>query len=493
MEDPDMIQTNITWKASPRFQMLTEDQIERIKKAAFEIMAGIGFKVLHPDVRDMLKSAGAVVTGERVKVPSFIVQGCLDSAPKGWYLFDRQGRRTMDVSGRNSYYGTATASPNTKDALTGEYHQTRVEDLVRAATIADTLENIDWVMPMGSAQDVPAVAADLHEFHATVTHTSKPIVFLAYSPRGTELIYDMAAQVAGGEENLREKPFLVLYPEPISPLIMPREPADRILIAADRGMPQMMGPAIQPGATGPVTMAGAVAQGLAESLFCVVIAQLRRPGCPVGLGCNFGILDMAQALMSVGSPEMSLCLAAQSEVAQSVGLPTWGLAGATDAKCLDGQAGAEAAYHIMAQGLAGLNLIHDVGYMDMSMACAVEQLVMSNDIIGMTKRFLSGFEVSEEHLALDVIANVGPGGHFLQQKHTMTHFKSQLWRSKIFTRQPYETWKQAGSKTVEHRVREEIRKILDTHEPQSLPEKVLSELDRMKEQGQKELIQLSGK
>jgi trimethylamine--corrinoid protein Co-methyltransferase len=147
----------------------------------------------------------------------------------------------------------------------------------------------------------------------------------------------------------------------------------------------------------------------------------------------------------------------------------------------------------MAQGLAGLNLIHDVGYMDMSMACAVEQLVMSNDIIGMTKRFLSGFEVSEEHLALDVIANVGPGGHFLQQKHTMTHFKSQLWRSKIFTRQPYETWKQAGSKTVEHRVREEIRKILDTHEPQSLPEKVLSELDRMKEQGQKELIQLSGK
>ena len=101
-----MIQTNITWKASPRFQMLTEDQIERIKKAAFEIMAGIGFKVLHPDVRDMLKSAGAVVTGERVKVPSFIVQGCLDSAPKGWYLFDRQGRRAWMCPG-----GTVITAP----------------------------------------------------------------------------------------------------------------------------------------------------------------------------------------------------------------------------------------------------------------------------------------------------------------------------------------------------------------------------------------------
>jgi trimethylamine---corrinoid protein Co-methyltransferase len=483
-----MIQTNMTWKATPRFSMLTEDQIERVKRTAFEVLGKVGFKVLHKGVREMLKSAGAIVEEESVKIPEFIVQGCLDTAPKGWYLYDRQGNRAMDVSGRNSFYGTSTASPNTKDALTGEYHETRVEDLARAAKIADRLDNIDWVMPMGSAQDVPAIAAELHEFYATVTNTTKPIVFLAYSPRGTELIYDMAAEVAGGVDKLREKPFLVLYPEPISPLVMPEYSAERILIAADRCMPQMMGPAIQPGATGPVTMAGAVAQGVAESLFCVVLAQLRRPGCPVGLGCNFGILDMAQGLMSVGSPEMSLALAAQGEVAQSLGLPTWGLAGATDSKCLDAQAGAEAAYHIMAQGMAGLNLIHDVGYMDMSMACSVEQLVMSNDIIGMTKRFLSGFEVSDEHLALDVISKVGPGGHYLDQPHTMKHFKSQLWRSKVFTRQPYERWKETGSKTVEDRVREEIKDILGTHQAESLSDSVISELDRIKSGGEKELI-----
>lgn len=482
-----MIQTNVTWKASPQFRMLTEDQIERVKRTAFEVMGKTGFKVLHEGVRKMLKSAGAIVEGESVKVPEFIVQGCLNTAPKGWYLYDRKGNRSLDVSGRNSFYGTSTASPNTKDALTGEYHQTRVEDLARAAKVADTLDNIDWVMPMGSAQDVPAMAAELHEFHATVTNTTKPIVFLAYSPRGTELIYDMAAEIAGGADKLREKPFLVLYPEPISPLVMPEESAQRILIAADRCMPQMMGPAIQPGATGPVTMAGAVAQGVAESLFCVVIAQLRRPGCPVGLGCNFGILDMAQALMSVGSPEMSLALAAQAEVAQSFRLPTWGLAGATDSKCLDGQAGAEAAFHIMAQGMAGLNLIHDVGYVDMSMACSVEQLVMSNDIIGMTKRFLSGFEVSDEHLAFDVINEVGPGGHYLSQPHTMKHFKSELWRPKVFTRQPFEKWKEAGSKTVEDRVREEIKRILGKDQTESLPDSVISELDRIKIAGEKEL------
>jgi trimethylamine--corrinoid protein Co-methyltransferase len=224
-------------------------------------------------------------------------------------------------------------------------------------------------------------------------------------------------------------------------------------------------------------------------MFCVVIAQLRRPGCPVGLGCNFGILDMSQAIMSVGAPEMSLALAAQAEVAQSVGLPTWGLAGATDAKGLDAQAGAEAAYHVLSQGLAGLNLIHDVGYMDMSMACAVEQMVMSNDVIGMAKRLLRGLEVSDEHLALDVIGEVGPGGHYLQQRHTMNHFRNELWQPKVFTRQPMETWTAGGAKNVEARVREEIRRILDTHRPKPLPEGVADALDRIKIEGEKELTE----
>lgn len=482
-----MIQTNTTYQATPRFRMLTDDQIEKITYTAYRVLEKVGLKVLHPGARKMLESAGAVVKDESVKVPEFIVRECLAKAPKGWDIYDRNGKRAMVVAGRNSYYGTSTASPNTKDALTGEYHETRVEDVARAARVANALENIDWVMPMGSVQDVPAKAAELHEFFATVTNTVKPIVFLAYSPRGTELIFEMAAEVAGGEDALRDKPFIVLYPEPISPLVMPEDVAERILIGADKFLPQMMGPAIQPGGTGPVTMAGAVAQGIAESMFCVVLAQLRRPGCPVGLGCSYGILDMTQALMSIGAPEMSLALAAHAEVAQSLGLPTWGLAGATDSKSLDAQAGAEAAYHILAQGMAGLNLIHDVGYMDMSMACAVEQLVMGNDVVGMAKRFLRGMEVSEEQLALDVIAEVGPGGHFLQQRHTMQHFRNELWRTDIFTRQAIETWKSAGAKDVETRVREKIVTLLETHHAPALPENIVSTLERIKTEGEEEL------
>jgi trimethylamine---corrinoid protein Co-methyltransferase len=483
-----MIQTNVTMKSFPRFRLLSDDQVEALIQAALEILEKVGVKLLHAEARQLLESAGARVDGEGVKVPEFMVRQCLATAPKGWTLYDRNGNRALEVEGRNSFYGTSTASPNTKDALTGEYHETRVEDLARAARVADALDNIDWVMPMGSAQDVPSIAADLHEFVATVTNTTKPIVFLAYTAQGMAHIFDMAAEIAGGRDQLREKPFLVSYPEPITPLVVPEEVASRIFLAADRFLPQMMGPAVQLGATGPVTIPAAVAQGTAESMMCLVLAQIRNPGCPVGLGCNFAAFDMAKGLMSVGSPEMSLALAAQAEVAQSLGLPTWGLAGATDAKVLDAQAGAEAAFHILAQGLSGLNLIHDVGYMDMSMACGVEQLVLGDEIIGMAKRFLRGVGFSPGQIARGLLEKVGPGGEFLSQEHTMDNFKNELWRTSIFTRNPINVWRDRGEKDTEQRVREKIRHIINTHHPDPLPGSVLEALERIKTEGEKKLM-----
>jgi trimethylamine---corrinoid protein Co-methyltransferase len=482
-----MIQTNVTIDSRPSFKLMTDDQVLELRKAAFEILEKVGMKILHAEARHMLKSAGALVHGEIVKVPEFIVRQCLETAPRGWVLYDRNGNRALEVEGRKSYYGTSTASPNTKDALTGEYHKTRVEDLALAARVADALDNIDWVMPMGSAQDVPACAAELHEFVATASNTTKPIVFLSYSARGMEFIFDMAEEIAGGKDQLREKPFLVSYPEPITPLVMPDHVASRIFVAADRFLPQMMGPSIQLGATGPVTIPAAVAHGTAESMMGVVLAQLKNPGCPVGLGCNFAAFDMGKGLMSIAGPEMSLALAAQAEVAQSFGLPTWGLAGATDSKVLDAQAGAEAAFHIMAQGLAGLNLIHDVGYMDGSMACGVEQLVLGDEIIGMAKRFMRGMEFSSHQIARDLLARVGPGGEFLSQSHTLENFKNELWRPSIFTREPITEWRKEGEKDTLARVREKIRYILKTHKPQSLPDAVIENLERIKTEGQKAL------
>ncbi len=483
-----MIQTNSTEKRSVSFRVLSDDQVAEIKRAAFEVMSKVGFSVLHEGARKMLKQAGALVNGENVKVPEHVVTECLRTAPKGWTIYDREGNRAMEIEGRKSYYGTSTASPRTKDALSGEIHPTRVADIATGAKVADALENIDWVMPMGSVQDVPPTVADLHEFAAVVSNTTKPIVFLGYTPRGVELAFEMAAEVAGGLENLQQRPFIVFYPEPISPLVWPADVVDRLFVGADLSLPQIQGPTVQFGATGPVTLAGAVVQGTAEALMCLVMAQLRKPGCPFGLGCNFAIFDMAAGLLSMASPEMSLALAAQAEVAQSFGLPTWGLAGSTDAKVLDAQAGIESTFSILAQGLAGLNLIHDVGYIDNGMVCSTAQLVLGNESIGMAKRFIRGIDVNRETLAREVIEKVGPGGHYLDQDHTYDHFKSELWMPGLMARSAYEDWENQGAKDMATRIQEKLEDIVKNHEAPSLPDNTLTALKTIRQKGEKELV-----
>ncbi|MCP4626577.1 MAG: hypothetical protein GY850_24185 [bacterium] len=485
-----MIQSSFRENRSVYFRVLSDDQIWQIKRAAFDILEKTGAKILHKEARNLLKKAGAIVKDDVVKVPEYVVQACIQTAPKGIIIFDRNKNRALEAEGRKSYYGTSTASPNTRDARTGEIHETRVKDIARGAKVADALPNIDWVMPMGSSQDVPAFAADLHEFEAVVTNTTKPMVFIGYSKRGVELVYEMAATVAGGIDQLRAYPFLIVYPEPITPLVFPAEVVDRMFIAADLFMPQIPGPTQQLGATAPVTMAGAIALAIAEGLLSLTLVQLRRSGAPCFLGANVSGFDMSTTTLSIASPEASLGLSAQAEVAQSFGLPTWGLAGSTDAKVLDAQAGIESAFSILAQGLGGLNLIHDVGYMDGGMICSAEMLVLGNEVVGMAKHFIRGIEVNSETLARDVMQRVGPGGNFLQEEHTFRHFRQELWMPTLLSRQPYGIWQQEGAKDMAMRVQEKLKEILDTHEVPPLPGNTLSSLEKLKREGEKELIDL---
>jgi trimethylamine--corrinoid protein Co-methyltransferase len=241
------------------------------------------------------------------------------------------------------------------------------------------------------------------------------------------------------------------------------------------------------GATSPVTLAGTVAQSIAEGLMSLVLVQLRRPGAPCCLSGNIGVFDMRTALLSLAAPEASLGLAAQAEVAQSFGLPTWGLAGATDSKALDAQAGIESAFAILAQGLAGLNLIHDVGYLDSGMVCSAEMLVMGNEVIGMAKRFIEGVRINPETLARDVIEKVGPGGHYLQEKHTVRHMRDELWMPGLLTRQHREVWQAEGAKDMAQRVREQVLELVESHQVSPLSDEILAALERLRRGGETEL------
>jgi trimethylamine---corrinoid protein Co-methyltransferase len=442
-----------------------------------------------PEARETLRKSGCRVKDELVKVPRHLCQQALQTAPKGFTIYNRLGERAMILEGRKTYFGSSTGSPNTLDPLTGEVRPTTLADIAAGALITDALPNIDFAMPMGSAQDIqPPLAVELHEFEAMVANTSKPLVMLSYSERAFELVYEMAAVVAGGWDELKEKPFLLAYPEPITPLVFPRECTQRIMKVARWGLPQIFGPVAQLGTTGPITLAGALAQAVAEAMICLTLAQITQAGAPCFLSIGTPAFDMKVGAVSICSPENNLGKAAAAEIAQYFGLPSWGAAGVTDAKILDAQAGVESALGLLSQALAGLSLVHDVGYMDGSMICSPEMLVLGNEVIGMVERFTRGIVVNEDTLQRDLIAKVCPGGNYLQQRHTAMNLRSELWLPKLMTRDRYAAWQEKGSKDIRTRIREEIRHILETHKAAPLPDDIRAALAEIKQAGNKELM-----
>ncbi len=159
---------------TPSIEILSQDQIYEIHNATLDVLDNTGYKILSASARDLLARAGARVDGDIAKIPSNIVEECIRLAPKGLVLYNRDGKRALELEGRKVHFGSSWASPTTRDALTDDVHPTQVEDIMKGAIIADALPNIDFVTPMGSVQDVPAGVADLYEFEAVVTHSRKP-------------------------------------------------------------------------------------------------------------------------------------------------------------------------------------------------------------------------------------------------------------------------------------------------------------------------------
>ncbi|MDR1110209.1 MAG: trimethylamine methyltransferase family protein [Deltaproteobacteria bacterium] len=487
-----MINAGYISQAVPSLNIVSEPQIHEIKQAAFLILERTGVKLGHPVALGLVKAAGATVMGDRVLTPRYLIEDALAKAPKGFVVYDRLGHPAMDLSGRKSYYGTSTASPNQEEIGSRKITQSTLEGIGLGARLADGLDNIDFVMPFGTAQDAPPESAELFEMEEVMANTSKPIVFCGYSGRGVALVLEMAAAVVGGREELASRPFVIPYPEPITPLHYPFEVVERIFACSDFMVPQLTCGAQITGLTSPMTLAGSLALANAEGFFSIFLAQLRKKGSPCFIGASIGTSNLRNGLGHISCPELSLTLAVQADIGRSLGLPTWGLAGATDSKTVDAQAGIEASLELVLQTLAGVSLIHDCGYLDMGMACSYAMLAIDDEIISWIKRFLGGIEISADTLAAEIIHRVGPSGNFLSNKHTVRYARSESWQSALFSKEAYSSWVEAGRKTLEDRAHEKALKIIAEHRPEPLPEKVLGELVAIRKKGAKELAARKG-
>lgn len=480
-----MINSNFDARVSPGMRLLSDDQIGKIHSSTLELLRRTGVSVLVPEVRDLLKKAGCWVDGERVRIPSHLIEWAIRSAPTRVVLSDRDGNPAMELEGRKGYYGTGSDTPFIIDAYTGERREAVLGDVGNVARLVDSLEHINFLMCMGIASDVTESLSDLYHFREMVSNTSKPLVYTAWSRANLEAIIEMAEAVAGGPEALRRNPFCALYSEPISPLTHAQESCEKLLFLAKKGLPVVYTPGMMVGATAPVTLAGALVQANAEQLSGLLITQLIREGAPmIGAG---GILfmDMSQGLISYAAPEFMLGMTAFSEMCHHYELPIFSFAGCSDSKTFDQQASAEGALWMMITALGGGNLIHDVGYLEGGITASYEQIVAMNEIAGLVKRFMGGIEINDETIALDVIDQVGPGGHYVGEEHTFKHFRRN-WVPKLIDRSVRETWELEGSLSLGDRANAKVRQIFENYQPVPLQGGVRAKLDAVIEKAERE-------
>jgi len=196
-------------------------------------------------------------------------------------------------------------------------------------------------------------------------------------------------------------------------------------------------------------------------------------------------MDMKTTIYSYGSPEFHLLQAGIAEVAHYMGIPIFGTGGCTDSHTLDGQAAAESAMSILMAAQSGANMVHDVGYTASGQVGSLDQLVMGDEIIGMVKRIMRGIQVDDEHLAVDVVDEVGPGGHFLGEDHTVKHFRDETWFPTLINRMRYDGWKsQANSSTMGERIKEKVHDIVENHEVKPLSDEVKAKIDEIIEKAE---------
>ncbi len=479
--------TNFTIQQSPYFSILSEDQKERIFNGMMRTLQYTGANVHHEGAKELFKKNGCKVDDNRVYFPPELILKALSTVPPVTevYPWDGDISKRIIIEKKRSYFGPGPTPPNFIDTDTLERRKYVRKDASIVARVCDALPNMGYVQSLGSMSDVTYGLADVYEFADMIRNTTTPIMSWSFNRDGCSDIHKMAIAMAGGEEEFRQRPNYIFYGEPISPLVSDFHAIDKCMYCAENRVPQVYSPCAIGGGTVPATHAGQLVVALSESMVGVIASQLINPGTCIIVGGVQSILDMKCSIYSYGAPELSLLSAALTEVVHYCGLPMYSTAGCTDSKSMDMQSAMEASLSINAAMMSGANFVHDNGYIESGMTGDIFQTVMDDELISMARVIERGLEVNKETLSVDVIENVGSGGHYLYEDHTMKWFRKH-WTPTLMDRNSYEDWVAQGSKTMKDRIIEKTRDLINNYEgPRSkVPESADKEIEKILQQAE---------
>jgi trimethylamine---corrinoid protein Co-methyltransferase len=454
---------------------LTAAEVEQIVAIAFRLLSEVGMGEPIPDLIEAGIRAGCHMSAEgRLCFPEHVIRRVIADAAKSITLYGRGNHPALRVFGSRVHLGTTGLAPKMLDFSTGKVRSTALLDHFDFGRLVDRMENIHYFSRALVATDVP----DLLDYDINVTYACFASTTKHFCSGFTEAAHvkpcmEMLDTVAGGAGAFRAKPFMTVNSCPVvSPL---RFGADNALVAVEcarEGIPLCLICASQAGATAPASLAGALAQNLAETLSALAMVNLIVPGHPILFGSWPFITDLRTGSFSGGSGEQALLMAASCQVSRALGLPTSVSAGMTDAKGPDNQAGFEKALTTVLAATAGANTINaSAGVYASLLVGALEGVVIDNDMYGCIERVLEGISfASADDIVEEIRQTVHGPGHYLGNSQTFALMKSEFLYPRICNRMSPDEWVEKGAEDVRAAARRKVVEILSSHYPQYVPD-----------------------
>lgn len=454
-------------------KLLSANNVEEIHDNSLTILEKVGVIVKNDSAILSLRNVGCEVDSNQkiVRIPRRLVKECLaKKSVSDLKLFDREGTHEQIVGNDNVIFNPGSCAVYLSDHKTGEMRRPLSKDLVDLVRLVDALKNIQAQSTAMVPYDVPKDVGDLYRLYLVLKNSTKSIITGAFTKRGLIDMKHLLEVVAGGEDKLMNKPMAIFDVCPSSPLMWSDTACQNLIDCARFDIPAEIIPAPQMGATSPMTLIGTVVQSNAEFLSGLVISQVTKSGAPVIYGGSPTTFDMKYLSSCLGSIENMMVACASAQIAKYYKLPCHAYLGLSDSKMLDAQSGIETASGIMLGVLAGINVISGPGMLMFENCQSLEKLVIDNEICGMALRLADGLTLDDEKVALEVIAKVGPSGHYLAEKHTRKWLKMERFLpSDVIDRLTEEAEKKQGSRDMINRAREIVDSTLTEHVPEPLP------------------------
>ncbi len=463
------------------YRPLAERDVERIHRAALEVLEEVGMADPVPELRELALAKGCGVTESgRLCFPRALVEDVIAGAGRDFVLFAREPRHDICLSDGGLHFATNGVPVEVLDFESGRYRRATLLDLYDFARLVDRLDNLELFGRMVVATDVADLLEhDINMVYACLAGTAKHAEYGLNLAAHVEPVVALLDLALGGEGRFRARPVCSIGGCPIvSPLRYGAENSRIFLEAARAGFPLNLVVAAQAGATAPAALAGALVQTVAETLAGLILVNLARPGHPMIFGNWPFVSDLRSGSFTGGGGEEAVLNAASAQIAAFYGLPGGVAGGMADSKLPDNQAGYEKGLTTALAGLAGADIVFEsAGMLASLLGCSVEALVIDDDMLGAVRRAVRGIEVSDETLSLEVIREVAQGpGHYLGHPQTLELMQSEYVYPKVADRSSPAAWEESGAQDARERARARAREILASHYPSYIEPKLDAEL-----------------